>query len=140
MLLYVIHFWWFEFGLSRIGTWEFGEYAFVIGYAALVFFITTLLFPDTLDGYAGYAAYFTSRRRWFYGFLAAMFAVDMIDSLMKGPDYFAGLGTGYPVRLAAQVALCLIAMKLRRARFDIAFGLCAIAAEIGWIAVQYRYL
>lgn len=38
MLLFVTHFWWFQFGLSAIENWEYPEYAFIVSYAALIFF------------------------------------------------------------------------------------------------------
>lgn len=47
MLLFVTHFWWFQFGLSTIKQWQYPEYAFVISYAALIFFISSLLFGVT---------------------------------------------------------------------------------------------
>ena len=42
LLLSVIHFWWFEFGLSRIETWTFPFYFFVLSYAALFVFICAM--------------------------------------------------------------------------------------------------
>jgi DMSO/TMAO reductase YedYZ heme-binding membrane subunit len=36
LLLAIVHFWWFEFGLARIEVWTFEVYFFVICYAAFV--------------------------------------------------------------------------------------------------------
>jgi hypothetical protein len=71
LLLAIVHFWWFEFGLSRIQRWTFEIYFFVICYAILFFFISTLLFPDGMEEFSGYADYFHARQRWFYGLLMA---------------------------------------------------------------------
>ena len=57
LLLAIVHFWWFEFGLERIGVWTFAIYLFVICYAALFFFLCALLFPDRMDEYSGFAEY-----------------------------------------------------------------------------------
>jgi hypothetical protein len=54
LLLAIVHFWWFEFGLQRIGVWTFEIYLFVICYAALFFFLVALLFPDRMDEYSGF--------------------------------------------------------------------------------------
>jgi hypothetical protein len=61
ILIAVMNFWWFEFGLGHVTEWTFPLYVFVIGYASLYFFISTLLFPDRMDDYAGFADYFHSR-------------------------------------------------------------------------------
>lgn len=140
MLLYVIHFWWFEFNLSAIGRWSFPEYAFVLGYAALNFFITTLLFPDRMDDYAGFEDYFMSRRRWFYGLLALAFVVDIADTLLKGRSHFVDLGLVYPVRQALLVGLCLVGMALRRPASHLVLAALAIAAELWWIFTRYEFL
>ena len=62
LLLAVMHFWWFEFGLGHLGLWSIGPYFFVISYAALYFFTCSLLFPDRMDEYAGFADYFHARQ------------------------------------------------------------------------------
>lgn len=140
MLIYIIHFWWFEFGLSVIERWEFDNYAFVIGYAALLFFITTLLFPDRIDEYSGFPDYFISRRKWFYGLLATVFVVDMLDSLIKGYSHFAELGPIYPIRQIGLTILCVIAAFTKRTQFHIGFGVLAILLEVWWIATKFRFL
>ena len=43
LLLAIMHFWWLELGLERIGVWTFEIYLFVICYAALFFFLGALL-------------------------------------------------------------------------------------------------
>jgi hypothetical protein len=84
ILLSVIHFWWFEFGLRTIPLWTFEKYLFVIFYAGLYFLLCTLLFPDSMEEYTGYRDYFISRRKWFFGILALVHVVDVMDTLLKG--------------------------------------------------------
>lgn len=140
MLIYIIHFWWFEFGLSIIDPWEFENYAFVIGYAALLFFITTLLFPDRMDDYSSFAEYFISRRQWFYALLAIVFVIDMLDSLMKGQQYFVALGAWYPIRQTSLALLCGVVMIAKNARTHMGLGLIAIFSELWWITSKFRFL
>ena len=108
LLLAIVHFWWFEFGLQRIGVWKFEIYLFVICYAALFFFLGALLFPDRMDEYSGFAEYFHSRQKWFYGLLAALFLADLIDTAIKGAAHFSAFGIGYPIRQSVLAALALI--------------------------------
>lgn len=140
MLIYIIHFWWFEFGLSIIDPWEFENYTFVIGYAALLFFITTLLFPDKMDDYSSFADYFASRRQWFYALLALVFVIDMLDTRVKGLTHFIALGPWYPIRQIGLALLCGVAIFARNPRLHLGFGLLAILAEVWWIATKFRFL
>ena len=46
-----------------------------------------MLLPDDVDEYGGYRAYFMSRRKWFFAILACAFAVDVVDSWIKGAEH-----------------------------------------------------
>jgi len=140
ILLFVTHFWWFEFRLSTIQHWEYSEYSFIIIYAALIFFISSLLFPEQMDDYSGFEEYFHSRARWFYGFLAALFLIDMIDSAMKGAEHFQSLGSAYPVRQSLMAGLALIGMMVRNRCYHISFGILAIATQIWQIYARFLIL
>lgn len=140
MLLAVVHFWWFEFGLSRIGRWTFELYFFVIFYAALFFFICTILYPDKMDEYSGFRDYFHSRQRWFYGLLAGLFAIDLADTALKGVEHFRALGWQYPVRQGVQLVLALVAMQVRDHRFHMAFVGAVLIAQLWWIVSQFNVL
>ncbi|MGF1611971.1 MAG: hypothetical protein ACFCUQ_21410 [Kiloniellales bacterium] len=47
--------------------------------------------------------------------------LDGIDTIIKGAAYFESLGVEYPIRVAAYIALCLIAMATASQRFHAAF-------------------
>lgn len=140
LLLSVIHFWWFEFALARIGRWTFEEYLFVISYAALFFFISAILYPDKMEEYGGFESYFTARRTWIYGLLAALFTADMIDTAMKGMDYFSALGPQYVVRQVVLIGLSILAIWIADRRFHLAFVVFALVAQIWWIGSEFTVL
>lgn len=140
VILDVIHFWWFELGLARIQPWPFELFVFVLFYAFLFYLMATLLIPDNIDEYAGYEDYFISRRRWFFGLLAATVPVDLIDTLVKGPAYFRSLGVEYPIRLATVLVLSGIAAWTKNRRFHLAFALLYLLYLIAWVLRLYRVL
>ena len=122
-LLWVAHtgllsvfWWWFEFGLRRTPVWTFQLYAFVLGYAFLIYLICTILFPNDLGPDRDFREYFLARRRWFFGLLIALLIVDVIDTLSKGMAHFASLGVEYPISQAVLVALCATGIVSRRDR------------------------
>ncbi len=140
VLLAIVHFWWFEYRLAEAPEWLFQIYLFVIFYACLLFLATTLLFPDKMDEYAGYRDYFMSRRAWFFGLMALIFTVDMVDTWIKGGAYFAGLGPVYPLRNAGYIAAFVVAAFARSPRFHSILAAAALAAQLAWIFWLYDVL
>lgn len=140
VLVAVIHFWWFEFHLSTITHWTFEIYVFVIFYASLYFLLCTLLFPDRMEEYAGFRDYFLSRRMWFFGLLALVFAADVLDTAIKGMEHFRSYGIEYPIRSAILIALSLVAMFVRDRRFHAAFVTGALLYQISWVLRQFETL
>lgn len=140
VLISVIHFWWFEFYLSGLTRWTFEVYVFVIFYASLYFLLCTLLFPDRMEEYAGFRGYFLSRRRWFFGLLALVFAADLVDSAIKGLEHFRAYGTEYPIRNGVFIALCLIAAFIEDRRFHAAFVAAALLYQVSWVLRQFETL
>lgn len=140
VILSSIHFWWFEMELGRIQPLPFELFVFVLLYAFLFYLMATLLVPDNIDEYAGYEDYFISRRRWFFGLLAATVPVDLIDTLVKGPAYFRSLSIEYPIRLAVVLVLSGVAASTRNRNFQLAFALLYLLYLVAWILRLYRVL
>ncbi|WP_339489109.1 hypothetical protein [Pseudomonas sp. EL_65y_Pfl2_R95] len=140
LILFVIHFWWFEFALFRVEHWEFEEYFFVLGYAALIFFTSALLFPDHMGEYLGFADYFHSRQRWFYALLGTIFIMDVLDSMMKGMEHFRALGVIYPFRQIGLCGLCIVAACVKHRMFHLCFAIVALIAEVWWIFSAFRFI
>jgi len=139
-VLLLVHFWWWEFWLAATPRWTFELYLFVVAYVVLLFLLCTLLYPDDLDGYAGYEDYFLSRRRWFFGLLAATFVFDFVDTLLKGPEHYAAFHGEYLVRLPVCLTLCAAAMITRNRWFHGSFVLASLAYEVSWIFRLFDWL
>lgn len=140
VLLLLVHFWWFQFGLSRVPVWTFEHYFFVIVYAALLFFTCTFLFPDHIDDYSGFGDYLFSRKRWFFGLMATLVVADVIDTALKGADYFAALGAEYLARQATLFAVFVAAMFIENRRFHAVIVVLAIVSEVAWVLWRYTSL
>lgn len=136
LLAAIVRFWWFEFHLRNLPYWTFATYLFVVFYASLYFLLSALLFPDSMEEYTGYGDYFRSRRGWFFGILILLFAVDILDTSLKGADYLARLGVEYFAHLAAIVALSVAGIVARRDGQQLAI---AIAALLVLVAFTLRH-
>ena len=137
LLFWIIHFWWWEFRLSMVPQWTFANYFFVILYAILFYFLCTLLFPSDLKDYSGYEDYFLSRRKWFFGFLAATFLADVIDTSLKGSAYLHSFGIEYPIRIIANLIICVIAMFTSNRRIQLTLLAVAFLYHIALIILVY---
>lgn len=138
ILLWVTHFWWWEFRLAAIRSWNFETYLFVIFYAILYFLLSKLLFPDDISEYGGYEQYFLSRRRWFFGLLAATLCFDYIDTALKGAAYLHSFGIEYPIRLATHLLLCIVGIIFPNRRIQLTVLTLTIAYQIIFIILYYN--
>ncbi len=137
LFLFLVHFWWWEYRLHVLPVIGFAAYLFLILFCALFFFLCALLFPTSMQDYDGYEHYFMSRRAWFFGFLAALQATDLIDTALKGGDYFASLGPEYPIRTALYIVLALVAAWTTNRRFHAGFVIFALIYQLYWIFKVY---
>ena len=140
VFLFLLHFWWWEFRLSAVVAWTFNLYLFVALYALLLYLLCVFVLPDSLHDYADYRDYYYSRRRWFFGMLAAVYAVDYVDTFLKGVQYLHGFGAEYPARNVLHIAACVVAMTTRNARFHAAFAVLAVLYQLSWIVRQFEVI
>ncbi|MGC4015371.1 MAG: hypothetical protein QM755_12775 [Luteolibacter sp.] len=136
-LLFVIHFWWWEMGITHVTEWNFARYLFLVTFASLFYFLSVLLLPAHMEEYSGFRDYFFSRKKWFFGVLATIHAADVVDTLAKGRDYFHSLGTEYPIRATVLTLLCVIAMFVKSPRFHACFVAAYFIYQVSWIARYY---
>ncbi len=138
MFSYLLLFWWWEFRLSGVVRWNFNLYFFVTLYALLLYLLCALVFPENLEEGRSYRDYFHDRRHWFFGLLALAFAVDFVDTWIKGPAYFHSFGGEYVFRNLAYIAGCLIAVATRNRLYHGGFAVAALLYQASWIARQFE--
>jgi hypothetical protein len=133
LFLLVIHFWWFEYQLRGIERMTFPIYVFVLIYCSSYFILCTLLYPNDIDEYSSYEDYFLTRRAWFFGLLAIVEVLDLVDTAIKGRDYFMSLGIEYPLRNLAIAVACITAIFVGNRRFHLALVAALFVSEAWWI-------
>jgi hypothetical protein len=140
LFIYLIHFWWWEFHLIDVQDWTAPKYLFIILYSLVLYALTALLFPEDISDYSGYREYFMSRHRWFFGTLTMMFAIDVVDTLLKGPAYSAHVPKVYWVGLAGYFVCSLVAAITRNERFQGIFVIVAILYQLTFMLINYYRL
>lgn len=68
------------------------------------------------------------------------YAVDLIDTLLKGEAYFQSLGWEYPTRNIVYIVLCIVAAITANRRFQAAFVILGLVYQITWIFRLYDVL
>ena len=114
MILSIVFWWWWEFNLQHIRVWTFPIYLFVILYAFYLYLISAVLFPSRLEGFDGYKDYFLARRHWFFGLLIGWSVIDIIDTRMKGADYFASVGADAYIFNSILALTSIVGLAVRR--------------------------
>ncbi|MGB3423853.1 MAG: hypothetical protein WBF84_06595 [Castellaniella sp.] len=138
VFLFIIHFWWFEFALSLIQVWTFPLYFLLIAYSIVFVMLAAMLFPDHLNEYTGFQDYFDRRRTAFYTLLLVLFAIDVIDTLIKGQKYYHHYGIAYPIRQFLLITGAAGGLAARSARYDAAYAAFTLAAQVVWVAVLFN--
>jgi len=139
MFIYVLHYWWWEFWLRELRYWSFAIYLFTIAYAVLIYMTCAMLFPDSMADYPSYEEYFYSRRQWFFGLLIALFALDLVDTLLKGRQYYLHLGMAYALRAIVFIAGCAIAIATRNRRYHQFFSIIGVVYQLLYIFSLYSH-
>ena len=125
----LVFWWWWEFQLGVLEVWTFKVYLFVLLYAVTLYFLCAIIYPPDLRGYDGYRDYYFSRRRWFFGACVVSIGIDLVDTLLKGSDYLAGLGWEYPVAQSTRAAAFAGAMWTSNERYHAVVAL----ANVIWL-------
>ncbi len=140
LFLTIIHFWWYEFSLTKVQVWSFQLYFFLILYTCLFAIMASLLFPSNMEEYRGFEDYFQTRRRSLYGVFVLIQVMDLIDTAIKGKQYFLSLGIEYPLQQLVLIVLGIIAMIVPSKRYQAAFVFLTLVYKGQWIFRLYDIL
>jgi hypothetical protein len=88
IFIWLVHFWWFEFKWTdvapEIGV---GLYLFLVLYAVSLFSLAVILVPHRMEIIDDSWEYFLSIRKWFYGGLLVLNAIDLMDTVLEGTGF-----------------------------------------------------
>jgi hypothetical protein len=90
----------------------------------------SLLFPKDISDYEGWAEYFLSRRRWFFGIVGVTFVLDIGDTLLKGTEYLGTLGAPYAVRTVAAILVCSVGIASNSRKLQAFLALTAVSLQL----------
>lgn len=136
-LISVVTFWWWEFRLGEVRQWTFELYLFVIAYCAAWYLLCVLLFPDDVREFGSYENYLLQRRGGFFGMLALVTLLDLVDTAIKGHSRWQMLGDAYWVHTVVMLAIAGLGIALRQRRAHLALALIALIYQASYSLVEY---
>ncbi|UIJ44187.1 hypothetical protein LZK98_14020 [Sphingomonas cannabina] len=136
-LLSIVTFWWWEFRLVEVKSWTFESYLFIIVYGSLYFVLTALLFPSDVDEYRSYEGYLLHRRPWFFGLIAMITVMDLVDTVLKGVSRWHALGAAYPIHAVLMLGIAAIGISSESRQTQIALAAAALAYQIAYFIFEY---
>ncbi len=138
ILHWTLFFWWFSFSLARVEHWSIWHLMLVFSYAATLYFLHGLLWPDDVEDGFDMLVHFQQKRVWFFGALLLMGFLDIADTTVKMTTGIGGPGPeGIPFWLGGTSIWmfgAMVALKVSNVKFLGALGLfflvTAVAASL----------
>lgn len=139
VLIWLISFWWWEFKFQEVVTaWSFGLYLFVIGYAISLFMLAEILVPHRMKGVTDTYIDFVDGRKWFFGTLIFVQAIDIVDTYLKGIEWVvrpASVGI-----VAVTTAIAIIGFVSVRRPVQLAVAIIAFSSQLLYVFVELGIL
>jgi len=132
VLIWLISFWWWEFKFQEVVTeWSFGLYLFVIGYAIGLFMLAEILVPHRMYGVTDTYADFRDGRKWFFGALLLVQAIDLIDTFLKGTEW--GMRPASVGIVAVTVVMAITGFVSERRSVQLGVAIIAFTSQLLYI-------
>ena len=135
ILLWLVAFWWFTFLLSSFEGWSPGLHIFVLIYAGTIFFLLALLHPEAIEQGHDTLEHFLGNRRVYFGVLAAMALIDLVDTWLK---YEFELSTPplvqYVALMATWISMSVIGIFVRNRTYHATFAVVFLIAIALWLS------
>ena len=123
-LMTVIISWWVQYRWRVIEHWTLFLVLWLLVAPITLYLASALLFPNEQEGepITNWRDHFYNHRRGFFLLIASNFAIDLIDTLLKGWERFLSLGPLYYGTMVMFIVLASIAAFTRSARYHSGFA------------------
>ena len=132
ILIWLVSFWWWEFKFQEVVTeWSFGLYLFVIGYAIGLFMLAEILAPNRMHGVTDTYTDFVDGRKWFFGMLVLVQALDMIDTFLKSFEW--GMRPASLGITAVTIAMAITGFVSKRRSIQLGVAIVAFTSQLFYV-------
>ena len=132
VLIWLISFWWWEFKFQEVVTeWSFGLYLFIIGYAIGLFMLAEILVPHRMHGVTDTYSSFRDGRKWFFGTLLLVQAIDIFDTFLKGFEWVMRIESVSII--AVTVTMAIIGFISERRSVQLGVAIIAFTSQLLYV-------
>jgi hypothetical protein len=124
-LMTVIITWWVQYRWRTVEHWTLFLVLWLLVAPINLYLASALLFPNEQEGepITSWREHYYNHRRGFFLLIGANFAIDLVDTLLKGWERFVSLGPLYHGVMAMFIVLASIAAFTRSVRYHSAFAI-----------------
>lgn len=139
VLIWLVSFWWWEFKFQETAVeWSYGLYLFIISYAIVLFMLAEILVPHRMRGVSDSYAHFMEGRKWFFGTLLLMQAIDVADTFLKGYEW--GMRPEVIATYSVTVSVAVVGIISERRSIQIAAAVVAFASQVLYVSQELGVL
>jgi hypothetical protein len=139
ILIWLVSFWWWEFKFQEILIeWSYGLYLFVIGYSIILFMLSEILVPHRMQGVTDSYAYFMEGRKWFFGALLLLQAVDIADTFLKGYEW--GVRPEAMIIYGVTISVAITGIISKRRSVQLGAAVVAFASQLLYVSQELGVL
>jgi hypothetical protein len=142
LLLGVVITWWTQYRWRHASSWTLFLVLWLLVIPVTNYLATVLLFPDEQEGepIRDWRAHYYSSARLLFSLVALTFAFDVVDTLLKGTDYFRSIGLIYPFTMGMWITLALIAAFVKSQRYHGAFAVFFLVYNVAMLGHNFLRL
>lgn len=139
VLIWLVSFWWWEFKFQETAVeWSYGLYLFIISYAIVLFMLAEILVPHRMRGVSDSYAHFMEGRKWFFGTLLLMQAIDVADTFLKGYEW--GMRPEVIATYSVTVIVAVVGIISEKRSIQIAAAVVAFASQVLYVSQELGVL
>jgi len=101
----------------------------------ILYLVAALLFPTNQDDVVvtSWRQHYYANNEKIFALFGLTFAIDLVDTLLKGVTYFLSLGPLYYGSMLMQIALCVIAATTKSPRYHAFFAVFYLIYNLGML-------
>jgi hypothetical protein len=124
-LIGVVIAWWVQYRWRHNEHWSLWLCLWLLVAPITYSFASALLFPNEQEGepITNWRQHYYSTNRSFFLLIAATFAIDVVDTLLKGLPYFRSLGLLYAFSMVMLGTTCTVAAFTKSPRYHAPFSI-----------------
>ena len=119
VLLTMIITWWVQYRWRNVPHWTLFLFLWLLVAPLILYLVAALLFPTNQDDVVvtGWRQHYYANNKKIFALFGLSFAIDLVDTLLKGLAYFLSFGPLYYGSMFLNIALCAIAATTKSPRY-----------------------